>query len=249
MEKMEPEKKLPAPPYVAYKTLKNFLDRFQQGIPGRIDRGLMGSMSGAVQSQVKTTLRNLGLISEHDIPLDPMKRLCTAEDLTRQKELRGVLESAYPYIFGPSGIDFSTATGSQIREAIEKNTTASGETLSRCMAFLKDAAKDAGIPVSPYFGDKSIRNGSSGRKQRNATTRKPKNPDITEPPDEVHHPESETHQKQRHVSPQADAQSSLLLWGLFQRLPKPGSVWPKADRDHWVKTLENVFMLEYREQG
>ena len=46
-------KKVPVPPYVAYKTLKNFVERYKQGLPSRIDRGLMGSMSGAAQSQVK----------------------------------------------------------------------------------------------------------------------------------------------------------------------------------------------------
>ncbi len=70
-----PERKAATPPYVAYKTLSNFLDRFKQGLPGRIDRGLMGSMSGAAQSQVTTALRFLGMISENNIPYPIMEAI------------------------------------------------------------------------------------------------------------------------------------------------------------------------------
>lgn len=241
-----PVKKAPAPPYVPYKTLRNFLDRFKQGVPGRIDRGLMGSMSGAVQSQVKTALRYLGLISEHDIPSELMKRICASEGEERQQALRTVLKAAYPYIFGEQGLDFSTATGSQLREVIEHNTTASGETLNRCMAFLKEAAEDAGVAISPYFTG-AARNGSA-RKQRTATPKK-----RTDAEKRPENPESggREHHDPPHVRnlPTAAAQESLLLWGLFQRLPKPGSVWPKAQREQWLQTLQNVIGLEYQEEG
>ena len=94
-----PEKKAPTPPYVAYKTLSNFLDRFKQGLPGRIDRGLMGSMSGAAQSQVTTALRFLGMISENNIPNHVMKRYVSGEEAERKAALREMLEKSYPFIF------------------------------------------------------------------------------------------------------------------------------------------------------
>ena len=34
-------------PYVSYKTFKNFLDGLGETLPSRIDRSLMGTMSGA----------------------------------------------------------------------------------------------------------------------------------------------------------------------------------------------------------
>jgi len=43
----------------------------------------------------------------------------------------------------------------------------------------------------------------------------------------------------------ADAQDSLLLWGLFKRLPKPQTPWPAEERKRWVDTLQNVLSLEY----
>jgi len=34
---------------------------------------------------------------------------------------------------------------------------------------------------------------------------------------------------------------------LLQRLPKPGNVWARDERERWVQTLNNVLLLEYPE--
>jgi hypothetical protein len=232
-----PEKKAATPPYVAYKTLSNFLDRFKQGIPGRIDRGLMGSMSGAAQSQVTTALRFLGMISENNIPNPIMKRYVSGEEGERKAALREMLEKSYPFIFR-GGFDLSTATAHMLRENFAENTSATGETISRCMAFLKDAAADAGIEVSPYILQKSARSGGTGKKR--STVKKA--PQVAEPiPTNT--------QGAAHIPKTAPfaAQSSLLLMGLFHRLPVPGSRWERDDRERWVQTLQNVLLLEYPE--
>jgi Family of unknown function (DUF5343) len=232
------DKRKPAPPYVAYKTLSNFLDRFKQGLPGRIDRGLMASMSGAAQSQVTTALRYLGMISENSIPTSLMKRYATGEEVDRKAALREMLQQAYPFIFDGT-FDFSSATASQLREAFADNTSATGETLGRCMSFLKDAALDADIVVSPFIRQGKTR--TAGAKKRALSPRREEKvgTKVATPPT-----------PQQHVPllpPAMPAQASLLLSGLFQRLPKPGTVWPKEERERWVMTLNNVLLLEYPE--
>ncbi len=230
------EKKAATPPYVAYKTLANFLDRFKQGIPGRIDRGLMGSMSGAAQSQVTTALRYLGMISENNIPNPTMKRYVSGEESDRKAALREMLERSYPFIFNP-GFDIGTATAHMLRENFTANTSATGETISRCIAFFKDAAVDAGIDVSPYIMQKSARPVGAGTKKRTATKKTPAAPE--QPPAPI----------AQHASRAASfvAQSSLLLMGLFQRLPVPGNRWSKEEREQWIQTLQNVLVMEYPE--
>lgn len=234
---MDANEKKPVPPYVSYKTLSNFLDRFKQGLPGRIDRGLMASMSGAAQSQVTTALRYLGMISDNSIPTPLMKRYTTGAEDDRKAALREMLPASYPFIF--DGVfDFATATASQLREAFSNNTNATGETLGRCMAFLKDAAQDADIPVSPFILQGKTR--TPGAKKRVSPRREEKNIARTNaPPSSVQH----------YVPPPATmpAQASLLLSGLFNRLPKPGTVWGKEERERWVLTLNNVLLLEYPE--
>lgn len=233
------EKKVATPPYVSYKTLSNFLDRFKQGLPGRIDRGLMGSMSGAAQSQVTTALRFLGMISENNLPQPIMKRYVDGDERERKSALREMLQKSYPFIFG-DGFDISSATAQMLRENFANNTSATGETISRCMAFLKDAAKDAGIEVSKFILQKSTRSGGSGKK-KSATK---KTPQVVEPFPTSPMPSAHTAKATLFA-----AQSSLMLMGLFQRLPSPGTNWNKDERERWVQTLNNVLLLEYPEKG
>lgn len=228
------EKKKAAPPYVAYKTLKNFLEKFKQAIPARIDRGLMGSMSGAAQSQVTTAMRYLGMISENGLPTKALHEYASGDEHKRKEALFGMLMSSYPFVFGnPEIFSMKTATALQLREAFEANTTATGETLGRCIAFLKEAALDAGVQVSPYILQKKART-PGARKRANAQRKEEKSVD-TVAANVAHVP-----------SPQPiPAQASLLLSGLFQRLPKPGTKWQKEERERWVQTLQNVLLLEY----
>jgi hypothetical protein len=37
-----------------------------------------------------------------------------------------------------------------------------------------------------------------------------------------------------------------LIQGLFQRLPKPNSIWSLDDRARWLRTVDSVFDLVYR---
>jgi Family of unknown function (DUF5343) len=229
------EKKKAAPPYVAYKTLRNFLERFKQGLPARIDRGLMGSMSGAAQSQVTTAMRYLGMISENGIPTQYLKRYVSGDERERKGALFEMLMGAYPFLFEtgmePGAFHISTATAQFLRETMEANTSATGETLGRCIAFVKDAALDAGFEVSRFILQKKSR-APGGRKKpqskREETIEKSLLPNL------------------QHAQP-LPFHGSLLLSGLFQRLPKPGTKWSKEDRERWVQTLENVLLLEYPE--
>ena len=223
-------KKLAIPPYIAYKTFRNFLDRFKQGVPGRIDRSVMSNMSGGAQSQLTVALKFLGLINEHNHPEEIMGKLVRAEGLERQKIWREILESGYPFVFRPP-FNLQTATAKLLREQFEK-TAATGATLNRCIAFFVAATKDAGITQSPFLKEARKPRGSSAPKVKKATD------PLTPPPPPAGH---------QHDDTKIEAQKSLLLWGLFTRLPKPGSVWVKVERDRWTETLNNVLALEYKE--
>ncbi len=228
------EKKQAAPPYVAYKTLSNFLDRFKQGVPARIDRGLMGSMSGAAQSQVTTALRYLGMISDKGIPQPLLHRYVSGQEDERRVALLEALTRSYPFLFGDH-FDLARATAQQLREAFETNTSATGETLGRCMAFFKDAAADAMLIVSPYIKEKKAR--VAGPRKKPSTQKEKSKADPIPAP------------QHSGVSPLGgmQAQTSMLLSGLFLRLPRPGTAWPREERDVWLQALQNVLLLEYPE--
>jgi hypothetical protein len=235
-------KKAATPPYVAYRTLKNFLAKFQQGTPGRIERGLMGNLSGAVQSQLTTALKYLGFVSDNNVPTPMMKKFVMTPEAEQTSMLKALLTDTYPFIFGNMlEFDFSTATGKMLRERFEEHTSATGETITRCMAFLKDAAQDAGIAVSPFL------RGSNGATKKKSTPSQRRDR-VTEQSSTLGPTPTNNNAGSGANQSPIEAQSSLLLWGLFQRLPRPGSVWPKEERTQWTDTLNNVLALEYKEK-
>jgi hypothetical protein len=138
------------PPYISYRTFSNFLNELHaRGLPSRIDRSVMAHKSGTIQSQLLLTLNYLGLLRRSGQPTQQLKQLIESQDQQRQEVLRGILKTAYEFVFS-SDIGLQTATSDQVEELFQK-TGASGETVRRCIAFFLAAAKDSGIPISGYI--------------------------------------------------------------------------------------------------
>lgn len=152
------------PPYVPYRSFHNFIDSLKQGIPGRIDRSVMASMSGAIQSQLTAALRYLGLIKATGQPTDILPRLVNSEGSERAKVMREVVTTSYHFLFG--GFDVKSATPRMLEEQFGA-MGASGGTLSKCMNFFLAAAKEAGIETSPHL--KPQRGPRQGRTRQRGT--------------------------------------------------------------------------------
>ncbi len=172
------DKQNPIPPYVSYRTFRNFLVQMEkQGLPGRIDRSVLAHKSGSVQSQLFLALGFLGLIHKSGKPTEDMKRLLTGGHRERMTHFKELLERSYPFVFG-TGFDVETATSDQTEELFRR-TGASGETLRRCISFFVAAARESGIPVSSYIkphrGKKSsVRTSAQGDPAPATTTSLPR---------------------------------------------------------------------------
>ncbi|MEE2822772.1 MAG: DUF5343 domain-containing protein [Acidobacteriota bacterium] len=137
------------PPYISYRTFSNFLSELRsRGLPSRIDRSIMAHKSGTIQSQLLLTLNYLGLVRALGQPTDTLKKLVESDDQQQRVVLRTILKTSYTFVF-KSDIGLQAATSDQVEELFQK-TGASGETIRRCIAFFLAAAKDCGIPISPY---------------------------------------------------------------------------------------------------
>lgn len=136
------------PPYVPYRSFRNFLDSLKQGIPARIDRSVMSSYSGALQSQLSTALRYLGLTTETGQTTGMLPALVNSEGVQRVSAMKTVLTKCYPFLF--DNFDLKSATPRMLEEQFAAQG-ASGGTLDKCMLFFLAAAKDAGIEVSPHM--------------------------------------------------------------------------------------------------
>lgn len=137
------------PPYLSHKTFNNFIEGLSKGIPARIDRSVMGTLSGTAQAHLLHALRYLNLIDAEGVPTDKLNQLASAQEAEKQKILREILTSAYPFVFS-SGIDLQRCTSRQLEEAFGK-TGASSETLRKTLSFFLATAKQAGLSLSPHI--------------------------------------------------------------------------------------------------
>ncbi|SRR6266487_1550666 len=138
---------LTRPPYISYRTFSGFIERLRTGMPSRVDRSVMSSLSGSNQSQLMAALRYLGLISPNGLPTEKLSKLVSAEDAKFQRGMREILFLSYPFLF--KGFDLQKATFDELTGQFA-GAGASGDTVRKCVAFFLAAAKHAGLQVSPF---------------------------------------------------------------------------------------------------
>ncbi|HEV7378114.1 MAG TPA: DUF5343 domain-containing protein [Pyrinomonadaceae bacterium] len=145
-------KELPyKPPYIAFKTLKNYLDTFKssEDIPSHIERSVMPpKMSGGNQVAVINALKFLGLISDEGVPQEDFYKYIDAEPKVREQLLRDVLTQAYSFLL--TGIDIERTTSRIVVERF-REAGVSGDTIRKAIQFFQGAAKDVGMKVSPHM--------------------------------------------------------------------------------------------------
>jgi hypothetical protein len=165
-----------APAYVPYKTLKNWIRSLTQGVPPRLEKRMFSSMSGSTQSQLIQALRALGLMDANWAPTEKLRKLQATvnSEVEYRDALRAVLEAAYPFL---KTFQLNVATLGMLQEEMEQ-MGASGGTVSKCIAFLVPAAKDAGMEVSPYIEKPGPRSPTNGRQRRSRGSRQ----DLTTAP-------------------------------------------------------------------
>ena len=214
----------PVPPYVPYKTFRNFIDSLRQGMPGRIDRSLMGTLAGGTQAQLLSALRYLGLITEHGTPTERLTRLVHSEGSERQAALRDALTSAYPSLFDSEDhFKLETATAHQFEEQF-KRLNIRGDTVRKAQAFFIAAAKDADVPLSRYVSGRGPgRPASKAPRPRvvNAgrTSRKPDETPPSNPP-----------------APQAPTWAQLLL----SKFPSFDPAWSPEVQSKWFDAFDRL---------
>jgi hypothetical protein len=219
--KTDVEKRVP--PVVAFRTLKNFWRSLSQGIPSHVDRSVMPSQSGAGQTQIIHALRYLGLVRSDGSPTSSLTLLVKADGTEFQKALRDVLTEAYPFLANKQ-IDLTHTTMQQL-EGEFKKLGASGDTIRKCITFFIPAAKEAGIPLSPF-----ITKGGPRRAPAVGKPRKQRSPKVEAelPPPAVR-------------PPSAQSMEELLL----SKFPTFDPSWPDEVKSKW---FDNFTQLMARTQ-
>jgi hypothetical protein len=162
------------PPYVSYRTFRNFVDRLQQRLPSRIDRSYWGDLlSGSSGTQLMAALRFLGLIDANGKPLERLKALVVARGEPRNKLMREMASNAFEFVLS-SHLDLESATYSQLQEVFHNTFQLTDDVSRKCVKFFIALTGDAGLPISPFI-TKRTRAGSGikapGRKPSKRTNR------------------------------------------------------------------------------
>ncbi len=159
------EGQLQIPPYVPYRTFRNFVDQLREGIPARIDRSVWGARySGSSGIQLMTALKVLGLTDSDGRPTEALERLVMTEGDERRAILTSILQRHYRPIFT---LDLARATKAQFSETFKIYGAREGG-LKKCENFFIQAAQDAGLELSQYILARrhTSRRGGAGSRPR-----------------------------------------------------------------------------------
>jgi len=138
------------PPYVSYRTFRNFIERLEQQVPARIDRSYWGDMlSGSTGTQLVAALHFLGLINVNGMPTARLKSLASAKNEQRTGLLREMTSESFSFLF-QSSTDLQSVTYDQLKETFHDSFQLTDNVCRKCIKFFVSLANDAGIPLSSF---------------------------------------------------------------------------------------------------
>jgi hypothetical protein len=139
------------PPYVSYRTFRNFLERLQQRVPSRIDRSYWGDiLSGSTGTQLMAALRFLDLIDANGKPSEQLRPLVMARGESRAKLLRELIAGAYDFVV-KSSLDLESATYAQLGEIFSNTFQMTDDVSRKCVKFFIALSGEADIQLSPFI--------------------------------------------------------------------------------------------------
>lgn len=188
-DKMTNDNDLQTPAYVSLQTFFSLVKRFSDAtLPPQIDKSVLSTMSYGTQSQMKTSMRFLGLTTSGGEVTEELRRLVEAYGTTAWKAAWGnTVTDAYRKIV--EGIDLQNGTHQQLESAF-RNAGATGSINAKAVRFYLGALDEAEVSYSPYFkgrkrtesGKTAGNSGTKRVKKKKRVTRKPPTPDKPEEP-------------------------------------------------------------------
>lgn len=228
------------PPYIGFARFNNLLDRLHDiGTPIRIERNVMGGiMNGSDYSHLLSALRYLGLVNEQRLTSPALKRLADATGDARKKQIRELLESAYPFVFSQEAkFDLTIATTPLLHQKfVEAGTTPN--VANKCITFFLNAASYADMPISQHI---RVPKQSIVRTHASRATRKQKsNEKSTRVRAHDNPPEDEM--PDAPIAPKLTGEQ-MLMRDVIAQLDKIPDDWTLEQRERWATHLTEMLRV------
>jgi len=210
-----------APPANVVKLLHRLRTR---NLPEVVDSGYLTAMgfSKEIASRVLSAMRFLSLIKESGEPEDALRSLVRSTDDEYNQLLEGIVREAYHDVF--EKVDPSQDQQQVIINAFQRYEPASQH--YRMATLFLGLCREAGMPILEEPRRRDV---------QKVTQRMPRQA-----------PSKSGKSGGRATGETAAAQTSPVLWGYFQRLPKPGGIFPLDEQEAWLDAIRSAFRLEYR---
>lgn len=170
-----------AAPYMSYRSLLTYIDRFRIiGLPARFDGSYFGNSSGSLVAQIRGTLRFFDLIDDERLPTDTLREISNADT---DEDVKTYLRMLFDEKYADVNALESNATYDQLAEKFRERGL-SGATVRKAATFYIGMAEDLGVPLSSHF-KRTRTSGASGngRKRRSPKADPPPpSPPVTETP-------------------------------------------------------------------
>lgn len=145
---VEVDQKVPMPPYIAFKTLVDVIDRMErEGPPTRVDPTYLESYAGGYRPTVIGNLQSMGLLEKTGEPTPVLLGLVAAtDDSTRKARMAELVHRVYPDVLAlpPNStqgefLDVFTARG------------AKGDTRRKAISFFLKACAYSAVEVGQHW--------------------------------------------------------------------------------------------------
>jgi hypothetical protein len=157
------EKKPPAAVYVSWTTFKNAIEQLSKSvIPNLIDRTVFTGMNWAIQNQLFSGLRFLGLTDDQGKPTPDMEALAQEDEDARKAKLKEILQRRYSELFS---LNLKKTTPGELEKQMADSYGVSGDTKEKAVRFFTSAADYVGIELSPLFETAKKPNGTPAAKR------------------------------------------------------------------------------------
>ena len=141
-----------APAYVSFSAFVSFLDRrLSDGLPDKIDRSIMDTMSGGTQAHLLSSLKFLGLIDDDCQVTGNLRSLVHAKQQGEEGyhvAMKEVAASAYSVVLGD--LDIQRITPRQLHEKF-RDAGAEGGTLTKAIRFYLSLLTECGVAYPKNF--------------------------------------------------------------------------------------------------